>query len=92
MSGTQRKFSIRQLSLQLWMISSHLVGETGKACRELEIQVKLGHQISFLTGTLLHGVKGSSGLIMVVFYQDAVVATIIQISCADAVFSLSHSS
>ena len=27
--------------------------------RDLEIQVKLGHEISFLTGTLKHGVKGS---------------------------------
>ena len=60
MSGSQRKFPIRQLSLQFWMIGSHLVGGTGRAGRELEIQVKLGHEISFFTGTLLHGVKGSS--------------------------------
>ncbi len=41
------------------MIDSHLVGENGTAGRELGIQVKLGHEISFLTSTLLHGVKGS---------------------------------
>ena len=41
------------------MISSCLVGETGRACRELEIQVKLRHEISFLTGILLHRVEGS---------------------------------
>ena len=59
MSGTQQNFAIRQLSQQFWMISSHLVGETGRAGRELETHVKLGHEISFLTGTLLHGMKGS---------------------------------
>ena len=58
MSGSQRKFPIRQLSLQFWMIGSQLVGDTGRADRQLEIQVKLGHAISFLTGALLHGVKG----------------------------------
>ena len=41
-------------------MSIHLVGETGRAARELEIQVKLGQEINFLTGTLSHGVKGSS--------------------------------
>ena len=34
--------------------------KTGQAGRELEIQGKLGHEISFPTGTLLHGVKRSS--------------------------------
>ena len=52
MFGSQRKFPIRQLRLQIWMISSRLVGETGRAGTELEIQVKLGQEISFLTGTL----------------------------------------
>ena len=58
MSGSQRKLTIRQPSLQCWMISSNLVGETGVGGREPEIQVKVVHEISFLTGTVLHGVKG----------------------------------
>ncbi len=52
MSGSQRQFPIRQLRLQIWMIDSRLIGETGRAGRKLKIQVKLGHEISFLTGTL----------------------------------------
>ena len=60
MSGSQRESTIRQLSLQFWMFGSRLVGEKGRAGRELEIQVKLGHELSFLTCTFLHRVKWSS--------------------------------
>ncbi len=62
MSGTRRKFLIRQLSLQFWLIGVHLGEETGWAGKELVIQVNLGHDISFLTCTLLHIVKVSSYL------------------------------
>ncbi len=79
MSGSQRKFTIRQLSQQFWMFGSHLVGETGRADRELEIQVKLGHEISFLTGTLLHGVKGSSSDAQLGWVGAAVMITVMPV-------------
>ena len=50
---------IRPLSLRFWLIDTRLVVETCRAGRQQQIQVKLGHDVSFPTGTLLQRVKGS---------------------------------